>query len=39
MKRAYEKPFVVKAQIRLQAATAGKVTLIINGSNDSSSGS
>jgi hypothetical protein len=39
MKRTYEKPIVVKAQVRLQAVTASKMTLIINGSNDSSNGS
>jgi hypothetical protein len=38
MKRPYEKPIVVKAQIRLQAATATKVTTIDNGSNDSGNG-
>jgi hypothetical protein len=38
MKRTYEKPIVVKAQVRLQAVTANKATLIVNGSNDSSPG-
>ena len=34
MKRAYEKPIVIKAQVRLQAVAAGKVTVVNGSGND-----